>query len=149
MNLPPLRKSPQEQKQGEIEPKLPYESLTKQTLQLFEDISLHPEKLGNPLRLGEVLFYNGYLKQAAICYQQALRRSNIDEDSSARDKAWILFQIGNCLRTDEPLKAMERYKQLITEYPESPWTDLAKAKSKLIDWYLKDKPKELINEYKL
>jgi uncharacterized protein with HEPN domain len=41
------------------------------------------------------------------------------------------------------------YRQLIAEYPGSPWVDLAKAREKLIDWYLKDKPRTLIAEPQL
>ena len=52
------------------------------------------------------------------------------------------------LRDIDPPTAVEMYEQLIAEYPNSPWADLAKARTKLIDWYLKDKPDTLINERK-
>jgi hypothetical protein len=38
------------------------------------------------------------------------------------------------------------YGQLLTEYPNSPWADLARFQSKLIDWYLRDEPRKLIAE---
>ena len=44
--------------------------------------------------------------------------------------------------------AMKMYGQLITEYPNSPWKELAEARSKLLDWYQKDEPHKLIAEHK-
>lgn len=126
---------------------LPYEPVTRQTLQTLEDLSQHLDHLDNPLELGEVLFLSGNLKEAVAVYQTALACKRADDVSSAQDKAWILFQIGNCLRDDNLPMAMEAYRQLITEYPDSLWTDLAKARHKFIDWYQKDKPRMLIDEY--
>jgi outer membrane protein assembly factor BamD (BamD/ComL family) len=59
-----------------------------------------------------------------------------------------LFQIGNCLRNDDLPAAAKTYQQLLTEYPNSPWADLAKARRDLIAWYLKDNPVKLIAEVK-
>jgi TolA-binding protein len=99
--------------------------------------------------LGEVLFLSDYLKEASVFYREALNRKSPDKDDQAQNRAWILFQIGNCLRGDDPLTAMKIYRQLITEYPDSSWTDLAKTRHKLIDWYQKDKPQTLIVESQL
>lgn len=141
---------PGKSEEKKIEPKmgtpLPYEPVTDQTLQMLENLLQHPEQLKNPFELGEVLFRSGHLKEAGMCYQQALNRKNLDEINSPQNRAWILFQIGNCLRNDDPPTAMEMYRQLITEYPNSLWTDLAKARSKLVDWYQQDKPRTLIDE---
>jgi len=128
--------------------KLPYEPVTEQTLQMLESLLQHPEQLHMPFELAEVLFLSGHLKQAAVCYQEALNRIGVDEDDPARNREWILFQIGNCLRDDDMPAAMRAYRQLIAEYSDSPWVDLAKTRSKLIEWYQKDKPKELIAESK-
>ena len=137
--------TPQSQTSLKTEPKLPYEPITEQTLQIFKNSSEHPEQLNNPFELAEVLFNSGYLPEAAKCYKEALNRMPADEPDRFQDRAWLLFQIGNCLQKADPQNSMEMYRQLITEYPGSPWTDSAKAKSKLIDWYLNDKPRTLIN----
>ena len=141
------KEMPREQKIGIIEPKLPYEKVTDQALQIFKNISQHPEQLSNPLELAEILFSSDCLTEAAKCYQLALN-CMVDETDQFQNKAWIIFQIGNCLQNTDPSEALKMYKQLITRYPNSPWTDLAEAKSKLIDWYLKDKPDKLIKELK-
>jgi len=147
-----------EPKKAEAEPNNPSDSkqqnenlslsiqITDQTLEIFERLSQQPQQIKNPLELAEILFRNGNLKEAAKCYKEALDRMTANENGLQEDKAWILFQIGNCLRNTDQPAAIEMYKQLITEYPDSPWTDLAKAQSKLIDWYLQDKPVELVAE---
>ncbi|MHC4460062.1 MAG: tetratricopeptide repeat protein [Planctomycetota bacterium] len=159
--------APQESEVQKIELKLPYEPLKDQTLQMLKSLLQHPERLHNPFQLGEILFLSGHLKDAAICYQEALSRCSPDKADpnqkpqqdtkvadaiwktgtfSIRNRAWILFQIGNCLRDVDPTTSMKMYRQIIAEYPDSPWADLAKARSKLIDWFQKDKPRTLIAE---
>lgn len=148
-----------EQEKKEIEPKLPYEppplregrgeAITDQTLQLLKNLSQHLDNLRNSFELGETLFLSGNLKEAAIFYREALKRKGSDDVGSARDRAWILFQIGNCLWNDDPPNAIKTYRQLIMEYPNSPWKELAEARSKLLDWYQKDEPHKLITEHKL
>ncbi|HUS71961.1 MAG TPA: tetratricopeptide repeat protein [Sedimentisphaerales bacterium] len=127
-----------------IEPKLPYGLLTGRTLQLVGNLAQHPDRSDNPFALGEVLYYSGRLKEAAVFYQEALKRKSSDKAGSDQDRAWILFQMGNCLRGDDPPTAKKMYGLLIAEYSDSPWVDLAKAREGLIDWQQKDKPRTLI-----
>jgi tetratricopeptide (TPR) repeat protein len=138
--------SPKEPKEKEIKPNLPYQPVSEQTLQILKNLLQHPDQLENPSELGEVLFLSGRLKEAAIAYKEALNRKRPDKPRLVEDRAWILFQIGNCLRDDDLPTATETYRKLITEYPDSPWSDLAKAQYKLIDWYQKNKPRTLIAE---
>ncbi len=144
---------------------LPYEPVSQQTLRMLEkaclsrdgrQVSQQPDAarvfqesgLRNPAELGDILFLSGHLEQAAAFYQQALSDTASDAASSAESKAWVLFQLGNCLRTVDMPAARKMYLQLIVEYPDSPWSDLAKAREKLIEWYLKDKPLSLIEHRK-
>jgi tetratricopeptide (TPR) repeat protein len=138
----------QEQPQQPIESKPSFEPITDQTLQLLRTLAQNPEKLENPLKLGEIVFASRNLKEASICYREALRREDPNDAGSADDRAWIMFQIGNCLRNAEPPAAAKAYQQLITEYPNSPWTQPAKARNDLIAWFLKDKPAELMKQVK-
>jgi len=140
-----VRKEPEKK---EIEPKLPYEPITDQTLQMLKSLSLHPDELDNPFELGEILFLSGNLKEATVFYREALNRKGPDDVGSAQDRPWILLQIGNCMRNDDLPLAATMYKQLITEYPNSLWVDLAKAQDELISWYQKDTPRKLIAECK-
>ena len=135
--------------QKEPEPKLPYNPVADQTLQMLKSKSQGPEQVANPFQLAEILFLSGQLKEAAVFYQEALKRTDPNDASVAEDRAWILLQIGNCLRKDDLPTAMKMYRQLVAEHPDSRWSDLAKTLEKLIDWYQKDKPKELIAQFKL
>ena len=140
---------PQEDESGKIEGKLPYRPVTDETLQVLKSLSQHPEQLHNPFELGEILFSSHCLKEAAKCYQEALNRMTAGETGPGRDRAWLLFQTGNCLRQDDPATAIQMYEELIIQYPDSPWASLAKAKSELVAWYMKDTPDKLIDECKL
>ena len=132
----------------EAKPKLPYDPITDETLQMLRNLAQDPEKLDNPLELGEILFVSGNIKEASTFYSEALKRKDPNDVSVSRDRAWILFQIGNCLRNDDLPAAAKMYQQLLTEYPNSPWAGLATAQSNLIAWYLKDEPVKLIAEVK-
>ena len=140
---------PEEPEKKEVKPKLPYGLISDQTLQMLRSLSQHPEELDNPFELAEILFLNGSLKEATVFYREALKRKRPDETGSAQDRAWILFQIGNCLRNDDLSTALNMYRQLITEYPDCPWVDLAKTQCQLIALYQKDEPRKLIAECKL
>ena len=137
---------PDEQVKEQPEADLPYQPVSNQTLAVLRGLSQHPEKFDNPFELGEILFLSGKLEDAAIFYREALRRRTPDDPRSARDRAWILFQIGNCLRSSDPPAAAKMYAQLTTEYPNCPWAGLAEAQRKLADWYQKEQPRKLIAE---
>ena len=132
----------------EAKPKLPYEPITGETLQMLINLAQDPEKLDNPLELGEILFVSGNVKEASTFYSEALKRKDPNDVSVSRDRAWILFQIGNCLRNDDLPEAAKMYQQLLTEYPNSPWVGMATAQSNLIAWYLKDEPVKLMLQVK-
>ena len=137
-----------EKAKPEAKSKLPDEPITGETLQMLRNLAQDPEKLDNPLELGEILFVSGNLKEAAMFYSEALKRKDPNDVSASWDRAWILFQIGNCLRNDDLPAAAKMYQQLLTEYPNSPWADMASAQSNLIAWYLKDEPVKLMLQVK-
>jgi tetratricopeptide (TPR) repeat protein len=132
----------------EAKPKLPYEPITDETLQMLGNLAQEPDKFDNPLELGEVLFVSGNIQEASTFYLEALKRKDPNDVSVSRDRAWILFQIGNCLRNEDLPAAAKMYRQLLTEYPNSPWADMATARSNLIAWYLKDEPVKLMLQVK-
>jgi len=128
--------------------------LSEETLQILAKQLQNPEQIKNPFELAEVLFHGGRLKEAAICYQQVLLRADPNQPAGPwagqpdpnRQIDWILFQIGNCLRNDDPPKAMEVYSRLCNDHAGSMWADLAKARSTLLSWYRQDEPRKLIEQ---
>ena len=141
----PVRKEQAEQA-VELEPQ--HGPIAETTLQMLQTLAKNPEKLVNPLELGEILFVSGNLKEAAMFYSEALKRKDPNDAGASSERAWILFQIGNCLRNDDMPAAAKMYQQLLTEYPNSPWAPLATARNNLIAWYLKDEPLKLIQQVK-
>ncbi len=139
----PSRKT-EETKKTEIEQ--PKNGITDQTLTLLKNSLQFPEKVKDPLELGEILFTSGNTKDAVLFYREALTRTNPNDVRLSQDRAWILFQMGNCLRSHEPPEAIEIYRQLLLEYPGSLWSDLAKVQREFLDWRLKERPHELIVE---
>jgi tetratricopeptide (TPR) repeat protein len=135
---------PVQKKQAEqaVKPEPQHEPITQDTLQVLQALAKNPEKLG------DILFVSGNVKEAANFYSEALQRRDPNSTGVSLDRAWIMFQTGNCLRDDDMPVAAKMYQQLLTEYPNSPWADLATARNNLIAWYLKDEPLKLIQQAK-
>lgn len=132
------------QKPPQTEP--PYEPVSDETLKILAAQLQNSQDFKSPFELGEILFHSGRLKYAAMCYEYALAGIDPNQPDSDKNTAWILFQTANCLRDENPEKSMEMYMQLIKEYADSPWAELAKALSKLTSWYQQNDPKKLIEE---
>ena len=137
-----------EEQPQEIDSDIKYENITDFTLKRIMELTKHPEKVNNPFELGETLFLSDNLQAAAVFYKEALKRQDPNNISSDQNRAWLLFQVGNCLRDYDRNAAKEYYGKLITEYPNLPWAELAKIQSDLIDWYNQINPQKLIQEYK-
>jgi tetratricopeptide (TPR) repeat protein len=141
-------KDTKEKQIKELDSSPPDGILAGRTVQMIQEFSRDPNNLQNPFELAETLFLSGYLKEAAIFYKEALKRKSPKDADSPRDRAWILFQIGNCLSSEDISDAIKIYSQLITEYPDSPWKECAETRRTLLDWFLKEKPQKLIDERK-
>jgi tetratricopeptide (TPR) repeat protein len=124
----------------------PHGGVTDRTLEILRGLLQHPDKLRDPLDIGEILFSSGNTKDAVPFYREALKRADPNDVSLLRDRAWIMLQTGNCLWDDDPAAAARVYKQLLVEQPNSAWAELAQAQIELIAWRLKENPDELISE---
>ena len=122
--------------------------LTEETTEALRLLALSPEKFPKPELLGQILLRGKAWSEAGLCYEESLKRLNAASVAPSQDKAWLLLQIGNCLQRSDPQKAVTIYKQLITEYPNSLWSELVRVKGQWITWELRDKPQTLINEIK-
>ena len=124
-----------------------YKAVSSQTLSRIKELAQQPEQVENPCELAEVLYLSGAMKEAAVFYEKALNRKGVGETLSPQQRSWIMFQAGNCLRHLDMPRAQKFYRRLITDYPDSCWTDLAKAQDKLIDWYVSEKPETLTKDH--
>ncbi len=139
-------KEPALQRKPYFEPNLPYTPISSETLKILGNLSQNPRQINNPLELGELLFHNGEYKEAVLFYREALIRTEPNNPNTAMDRAWILFQTGNCLRNSDMPGAAEMYNRLITEFPNSLWARMSMVQSRFITWYQKEEPQKIIND---
>jgi len=117
-----------------------------ETQELLEKQLKDPNLISNPYELAEILYKNGNQFYAGLCYKQAFSKLPPDDPNLASQRAWILFQIGNCLKDEDPNTAKESYAELIRTHSDSPWAELAKVRYSLIEWYQQEKPELLIQQ---
>jgi len=119
-------------------------SLSPRAKRTLESLLQDPRQVHDPLEMAELLFLSGRPADAVPFYEKALENTSAGDATTAQDRAWILFQLANCLRETDSDKAQKTYVQLVSEYPSSPWTELAQAQGQLVGWYQKDQPHQLI-----
>ena len=94
-----------------------------------------PEKVDEPYMLAQILFDCEHWHEASVFYKETLRRIDADGLETA-DRDWVIFQLGNCLKKYNKEEAVETYKQLINDVPDSEWADIARTQVKLLSWYI-------------
>jgi len=119
-------------------------ALAPKTQKTLDDLRKNAGRVRDPLEVAELLFLSGRPTDAAAFYEEALRRTSAGGAATAADRAWILFQLGNCLRESDATKAQDAYMKLIAEYPDSPWTEMARASGRLLTWYQSTRPDQLV-----
>ncbi len=112
---------------------------------LLKMLADDPENIANPLDVAESLFSTGNLKDAAKFYRLALQRSSTDKQ--VPDRPWILLQLGNCIRHENPDRAYNIYQELISEYSDSYLVSTARAQQLIISWFKEKKPITVLEKY--
>jgi tetratricopeptide (TPR) repeat protein len=99
--------------------------------------------------VAESLFHIGDKTNALLYYRKSFSKSLPMGNKTNPKRAWVLFQIGNCLYNADHQEAMKAYEQLITEHPSSDWTNCARTKLQVLTWLADEKPMALtMNEVK-
>jgi tetratricopeptide (TPR) repeat protein len=124
----------------------PAASLPTDTRAKLEALMKDPDQVSNPLEMAELLFLSGRIAEAAVFYEKALALIPANDLAVREDRAWVLFQLGNCLRETNMSEARDTYMKLIAQHPSSPWTELAKAHGRLITWYQSARPDRLMSQ---
>jgi len=114
----------------------------KQTEKLIEKIVTKFEDAENPLELAHILLQGGYPEQAGIFYESALSKKQL----SPTDKAWVLFQTGNCFEDSNPSKAEKSYKELLIKYKDCEWSKIAESKLEILQLKRENQLDELISK---
>lgn len=118
--------------------------LTKEIMDKVQAMMAEPSKSAYPDLLAEVLFECGKLKEAYIFYKETLRRLDEKPDSIDAPKDWILFQTANCIRKENKTEAINLYKRLLNETPESDWIGFTRTQIKLLSWYIDNHVEDLV-----
>jgi len=105
-------------------------------------VILSPEKLeqlkglkaaevADPITLADALVCSGHHDLAFPLYEQLLG----DAKTAKLTQAWLLFQMANCKRQNDPTAAVSLYSRLLMEHPESPWAlGPGKVYKTLLEW---------------
>ncbi len=135
----------QKQAQPPAAPSAALESpLSPEAAEALKRVIADPNQASDPLELAELLYLTGRLSEAAVLYRKALDATTSKGSGAQADQAWILLQLGNCLRDTNPAQARDMYARLVAEHPDCPWVDLAKAHSQLITWYEQVQPRQWV-----
>lgn len=110
----------------------------------LQELVQDPNHITEPLETAELLFLSNRRVEAAAFYRRALELADVKGTAAPEDRAWILFQLANCLRETDMTQAADTYTKLGTEYPDSSWSELAKAHGRLISWYQRARPHDLV-----
>jgi tetratricopeptide (TPR) repeat protein len=131
--------------QSPAAPSAPLENpLSDEAAEALKRVIADPNQAGNPLELAELLYLTGRLPEAAVLYRKALDVATGKGLAAQADRAWILLQLGNCLRDARPAEARDIYARLVAEYPDCPWVDLAKTNSQFTTWYEQVQPRQWV-----
>jgi len=106
---------------------------------LKQMMRLPPAEVVDPVALADALFLIGRLQVAFRFYGLALKTEKVPEE-----RAWLLYQMGNCRRQHDAAEARKIYQRLVAEHPGCPWNPLATVQDHLAEWYVVNKPRALI-----
>jgi hypothetical protein len=109
------------------------------TVKLPQDAS----QIIDVFELAESLFHVGDKVNALKYYRKSLATSLPVGKKANPKRAWVLFQIGNCLYNEDSVEAIKIYEQLILEHPSSDWTNCARTKKQVLKWLVVEKPMTL------
>jgi tetratricopeptide (TPR) repeat protein len=120
-------------------------TLNPEIVQRIERIIEKSGKTDDPQLLADMLYQTGYYELAAYFYELAITRDD-NTQADDTDNAWLMMQKAVCLSSSNPQQALQTYKSLISQYPASPWTELARNRQDLTDWLEAQQPEKLIEK---
>jgi len=106
------------------------------------DLVLSAHDVSDPVALADKLYAKNLPEAAAVFYRLAIADEDSDDETTA-DQAWVNLQLGNCLRHIDPAGAREKYKIVMSQYPDSPWASMAKMQDEFAGWWLRNRPDQL------
>lgn len=93
------------------------------------------ESVVNPLLLADALFRQGHAQQAFGYYQKAAEQL---PQEAVESQQWAMFQMANCSVDTDPAKAKDLYTDLLSRFPNSSWSGLAKSRLAVLEWTMSE-----------
>lgn len=118
-----------------VPPKPPKPARTVSEEQLERLRKLPPERIADPVALADALLKAGYHNEAYLFYERALKSGPPEET-----EPWLLFRTARSRAAGDPEAAAALYRRLISEHPDSPWSDVAGTLMNLLEWYETSRP---------
>ncbi|MBN1124147.1 MAG: tetratricopeptide repeat protein [Sedimentisphaerales bacterium] len=112
---------------------------------ILDVVQEDPEAIAFPLKTADALFSNHDMEKALLYYQLALKNTDVGEANN--DRPWALFQTANCLRRRDPIRAIEIYNQVISEYPGHTFSSMAKILAEIIQKQQTQNPIIVLERY--
>jgi outer membrane protein assembly factor BamD (BamD/ComL family) len=101
-------------------------------------VGLHEiEKPVNAMATADALYRAKDYRHAVRFYRMVTETAGRDDLSG---RQWALYQTANCLRNEDPEKAIAAYQQLIAEHPGSTWAAAALIQQRNLEWLKKNQP---------
>ncbi len=115
-----------------------------QTVEISDEVIAELKKASmqgevDTVLLADALRMAGHEEQAADLYLQAIQSS----DDEGRN-AYLLFISADCLCQSDSDAAIECYEELITQYGETVWAELAQVQMKILQWKATNKVASLL-----
>ncbi|MCE5279987.1 MAG: hypothetical protein ABFD92_04345 [Planctomycetaceae bacterium] len=114
------------------------EILSSETIEALKLIP--PSQQQNLLAAADALFDGGHLPQARAMYETLM-----GQNPPAATRAWVLYQLGNCMRGVDPRGAAALYDQVIKDHADCPWAQAAQASARLLEWKQASAVQELLD----
>jgi len=122
------------------EPAITTDELRVLAPQLLAKLKEAPTDLvSDPVALGDTLHLAGNCAEALIFYDLAAKTELSEEDA-----AWVLLQTAHCQAVADPAAAAGTYAKFQAAYPDSPFSEVARVRSEMQQWYDMNRPEELI-----
>ncbi|MCD4823824.1 MAG: tetratricopeptide repeat protein [Phycisphaerae bacterium] len=98
-----------------------------------------PEAVSDPMRLADTLLASGHRQEALVFYKYCYERTQ-----DTRHRSWLLYQMAQCQMVHKPSEARKLLRQLISEYPDSRWSQLAAVHVSVLEWMEENRPQKFL-----
>ncbi len=105
---------------------------------LDENFKPDPNNVIELVGLADILYKDKLYANAGLYYKTALEKIESQQKGDLKQMAWILFQLGNCNKDDNPKEAFKYYDKLSVKFPGSKWAEICATQKKITELRIKE-----------